>query len=101
MASRTVLSVDLGAESGRVMAVHFDGRTLTFEELHRFPWKGQSGGVHAGTPVLLTDDRVLISSAYGAGAALLQVGEETTTLVLKNISGGTVAYKVCIKCQFC
>jgi len=37
MSAKTVLAVDLGAESGRVMAVHFDGRSLQLEELHRFP----------------------------------------------------------------
>lgn len=37
MSSKTVLSVDLGAESGRVMAVTFNGRSFTQEELHRFP----------------------------------------------------------------
>ncbi len=37
MRHKTVLSVDLGAESGRVMAVKFDGRSLQQEELHRFP----------------------------------------------------------------
>lgn len=37
MAEKTVLAVDLGAESGRVMAVHFDGRALRLDELHRFP----------------------------------------------------------------
>ncbi len=37
MAKKTVLAVDLGAESGRVMAVHFDGARLALEELHRFP----------------------------------------------------------------
>ena len=36
MTNKTVLAVDLGAESGRVMAVHFDGRSLHLEELHRF-----------------------------------------------------------------
>jgi rhamnulokinase len=36
MTSQTVLAVDLGAESGRVMAVHCDGRSLRLEELHRF-----------------------------------------------------------------
>lgn len=36
MASKTVLAVDLGAESGRVMAVAFDGRSLHLQELHRF-----------------------------------------------------------------
>ncbi|MFZ1752345.1 MAG: rhamnulokinase family protein [Caldilineaceae bacterium] len=33
----TVLAIDLGAESGRVMAVHYDGKGLEIEELHRFP----------------------------------------------------------------
>lgn len=37
MSTQTVLAVDLGAESGRVMAVHFDGNHLYLEELHRFP----------------------------------------------------------------
>jgi len=37
MTNKTVLSVDLGAESGRVMAVHFDGHHLKIEEQHRFP----------------------------------------------------------------
>ncbi len=37
MKSLVVLAVDVGAESGRVMAVHFDGRTLHLDELHRFP----------------------------------------------------------------
>ncbi|MCO5185517.1 MAG: rhamnulokinase [Anaerolineae bacterium] len=36
MASKTVLAVDLGAESGRVIAVHFDGQRLSLEEQHRF-----------------------------------------------------------------
>ena len=33
----TVLAIDIGAESGRVMAVHFDGSGLQLEEVHRFP----------------------------------------------------------------
>jgi rhamnulokinase len=37
MNTKTVLAVDLGAESGRVMAVAFNGRSLHLEELHRFP----------------------------------------------------------------
>ncbi|MCQ3931371.1 MAG: rhamnulokinase [Chloroflexi bacterium] len=35
-ARKTVLAVDLGAESGRIMAAHFDGTQLHLEELHRF-----------------------------------------------------------------
>jgi rhamnulokinase len=30
------LAIDMGAESGRVIAVHFDGRSLQADELHRF-----------------------------------------------------------------
>lgn len=37
MSDKTVLSVDLGAESGRVMAVTFNGRSFAQAELHRFP----------------------------------------------------------------
>ena len=36
MTRKTVLAIDLGAESGRVMAVHFDGSHFELEELHRF-----------------------------------------------------------------
>jgi rhamnulokinase len=36
MASRNVIAVDLGAESGRVMLARFDGSILTFEVAHRF-----------------------------------------------------------------
>lgn len=36
MAATTVLAVDLGAESGRVAAVAYDGASLQLEELHRF-----------------------------------------------------------------
>ena len=31
------LGVDLGAESGRVMAGLFDGRQIRIEQVHRFP----------------------------------------------------------------
>jgi rhamnulokinase len=46
MAQRTYLAIDLGAESGRVMAGLWSGKTLRLEEIHRFP----NGPVHlAGT----------------------------------------------------
>jgi rhamnulokinase len=43
MTIKTVLAIDLGAESGRVMVVHIDDGRLRFEELHRF----------ANTPVMV------------------------------------------------
>jgi len=36
MATKTVLAVDVGAESGRVIGVHFDGQKLVTEEIYRF-----------------------------------------------------------------
>ena len=36
MAEKTYLAVDLGAESGRVMAGRFDGKTISLEQFHRF-----------------------------------------------------------------
>ena len=37
MAEKTYLAVDLGAESGRVMAGRFDGNRISLEQIHRFP----------------------------------------------------------------
>ncbi|MDQ3333019.1 MAG: rhamnulokinase, partial [Planctomycetota bacterium] len=37
MSERTYLAVDLGAESGRVIAGRFDGSRVAIDELHRFP----------------------------------------------------------------
>ena len=36
MSRKTYLAIDLGAESGRVIAGHFDGQRIELEELHRF-----------------------------------------------------------------
>jgi rhamnulokinase len=37
MAQRVYLAIDLGAESGRVMAGLWNGKTIRLEEVHRFP----------------------------------------------------------------
>ena len=44
MAKKVYLAVDLGAESGRVIAGLWDGRRLRLEEVHRF----SNGGVYLG-----------------------------------------------------
>ena len=44
MAKKVYLAVDLGAESGRVMAGIWDGKKIELEEVHRFP----NGGVYLG-----------------------------------------------------
>ncbi len=37
MSAKRVIAIDLGASSGRVMAVSFDGRAIALREAHRFP----------------------------------------------------------------
>jgi len=37
LAERRLLAVDLGAESGRVVAARFDGDRMALDEVHRFP----------------------------------------------------------------
>ena len=44
MAKQNYLAVDLGAESGRVMAGSFDGTKMQLREMHRFP----NGGIRIG-----------------------------------------------------
>jgi rhamnulokinase len=68
MAATTVLAIDLGAESGRVVAVRYDGARLTLDELARFPnepvrvrgtlhwdvlrlWRDVSDGIAASKPL--------------------------------------------------
>src|SRR5262245_32469539 len=80
MAERCYLGVDLGAESGRVVAGRFDGTRLRLEELHRFP----NGAVHvAGTlrwDVLRLWSEIqagLSKAAQAAGNAAISVGVDT------------------------
>lgn len=44
MSPKVYLAVDLGAESGRLVAGIWNGKTLRLEEIHRFP----NGGVYLG-----------------------------------------------------
>ncbi len=44
MTHKNVIAIDLGAESGRVLRVGFDGRAFHLEDVHRFP----NIPVHAG-----------------------------------------------------
>lgn len=47
MSAKHVIAIDLGATSGRVMDIAFDGARLQLEEVHRFP------NIPAQTPTLL------------------------------------------------
>lgn len=80
MSEQCYLAIDLGAESGRVVAGLFDGRRVRLEEVHRFP----NGPVHvAGTmrwDVLRLWSEIqqgLAKAAPTFGAAAKSVGVDT------------------------
>src|SRR4051794_5446910 len=80
MAERVYLAIDLGAESGRIMAGLWNGKTIRLEEVHRFP----------NGPVLLADSlrwdvvrlwaeiqKGLALAARKYGNAIVSVGADT------------------------
>src|SRR6516162_314112 len=80
MSEQCYLGVDLGAESGRVMAGLWDGKRIRIEELHRFP----NGGVEIGDTLRWDVLRLwaeiqsgLALAARSNGAAVRSVGVDT------------------------
>jgi len=80
MATRVYLAADLGAESGRIIAGIWNGKTIQLEELHRFP----------NGPVMLADSlrwdvirlwgeiqNGLAIAAQKYGKAIVSVGADT------------------------
>jgi rhamnulokinase len=80
MPTTTHLAIDLGAGSGRVMAGHFDGRTLRIEEVHRFANDGVRlpTGWHWNVLQLFTDiKRGLSVAAKHHGSAVKSLAVDT------------------------
>ncbi|HAM72337.1 MAG TPA: rhamnulokinase, partial [Verrucomicrobiales bacterium] len=80
MAEQVYLGIDLGAESGRVMAGLWDGRKVRVEELHRFP----NGGVWVGESLRWDLVRLwseiqagLTAGARRFGSSIVSVGVDT------------------------
>ncbi len=80
MREKVYLAIDLGAESGRVMAGCFDGARLRIEEIHRFanvPVRLR-GSLHWDILHLFSEiKRGLALAARAHGAALVSVGVDT------------------------
>ena len=78
--TKVCLAIDLGAESGRVVAGLFDGQRLRLEEMHRFsnvPIE-ENGGLHWDTHRLFTNIKVGIVKAAGRfGHQLTSIGVDT------------------------
>lgn len=75
MTVNTVAAVDLGAESGRVCAVSFDGRRLSMDIAHRF---ANTPSVRAGALRWNVDD---LWNRIAAGLAVLAAGDRTVASV--------------------
>jgi rhamnulokinase len=76
----TMVSVDLGAQSGRVALGRFDGETLSVSEVHRFPNVPVRAGGTLHWDVLRLHDGILDglrAAAREAGGAVDSVGVDT------------------------
>ena len=92
MAEKCFLGIDLGGESGRVMAGLWDGSRLRLEEVHRFP----NGGLALGDSLRWDVLRIWIEIESGLtiaakrfGDAIVSVGADTwgVDFVLLSKSG--------------
>jgi rhamnulokinase len=76
MAEQKYLAIDLGAESGRVMAGLFDGKQIRLEELHRFP----NGPVAVADTLRWDLLRLWSEIQTGLAKAASQFGQEITSV---------------------
>ncbi len=92
MSQRVYLAIDLGAESGRLMAGLWNGKTLRLEELHRFP----NGPVHLANSLRWDVLRLwaeiqngLALAARKYGKSIVSIGADTwgVDFVLLNRQG--------------
>lgn len=80
MAEKVYLAVDLGAESGRVMAGIWNGKKLRLEEIHRFPNGGVMLGDSLRWDVLRLWGEIQAGLALAAkkfGAKIVSIGVDT------------------------
>ncbi|OYW20163.1 MAG: rhamnulokinase, partial [Planctomycetales bacterium 12-60-4] len=80
MAEKCFLAVDLGAESGRVIAGLFDGAQVRLEELHRFPNGPVSFADTLRWDVLRLWSEIQVGLGKGAakyGKSIISVGVDT------------------------
>lgn len=76
MAEQIYLAIDLGAESGRVMAGLFDGQQIRLEELHRFP----NGPVHVADTMRWDLIRLWSEIQAGLAKAATRFGQKIVSV---------------------
>jgi len=101
VASRTVAAVDLGAESGRVAAVCFDGSTLTLDVAHRFSHgpRVRDGLLRWDLATLRAGVRHGLAVLDGGGVAVSSVGVDTwgVDYALRGADGELVDEPTCYR----
>uniref|UniRef100_A0A7C4QUR1 Rhamnulokinase n=1 Tax=Schlesneria paludicola TaxID=360056 RepID=A0A7C4QUR1_9PLAN len=102
MAEACYLAVDLGAESGRVIAGRFDGQSVRLDEVHRFP----NGPVHLADTLRWDLLRLwseiqqgLSKAAAQYGSSIVSVGVDTwgVDYVLLSASGEMLGQPYCYR----
>ena len=76
MSNRVYLAIDLGAESGRVMAGLWNGKTIRLEEVHRFP----NGPVYLGDSLRWDVVRLWAEIQTGLGLAAKKYGKSIVSV---------------------
>ena len=82
MAQQCYLAVDLGAESGRVVAGLFDGQRVQLDELHRFP----NGAVNLGGSLRWDVLRLWSDIQNGLSAAATKYGAAIASVGPRNLA---------------
>ena len=80
MSPQVYLGIDLGAESGRVMAGLWDGKQIRLEELHRFPNSGVNIGDTLGWDILRLWSEIqtgLTIAGKKFGSSVVSIGVDT------------------------
>lgn len=102
MAEACYLALDLGAESGRLLAGRFDGRTVHLEDIHRFP----NGPVNVAETLrwdllrLWSEIQVGLTRAAGQyGTSIVSVGVDTwgVDYVLLSKTGEMLGLPYCYR----
>ena len=76
MSEQVYIGVDLGAESGRVMAGHWNGRAIRLEEIHRFP----NGPVELAGTLRWDVPRLWAEVERGLGLAARRFGDNIRSI---------------------
>jgi len=76
MPDKIYLAIDLGAESGRVIAGRWNGKQLRLEEIHRFP----NGGVWLGESLRWDTLRLWAEIQTGLGLAAKKFGKKIVSV---------------------